>query len=138
MDMITAQEVIRRIEGYFTGGAVRYLTDGEVAKVREAAERDWTPVFPTAPRPMRNGFSERQIAARRRLFERAVANKPAWPTRRFRGRGIVICGGGAKYFPCAWVTLKMLRHLGCTLPIELWYLGARRDVGRDAGARGAA
>ena len=125
MDMITAAEVIRRIEGYFTGGAVRYLTDGEAAKVREAAERHWTPVFPTAPPATINGFSPRQIAARRRLLERAVANKPAWPARRFRGRGIVICGGGTKYFPCAWVAVKMLRHLGCALPIELWHLGAR-------------
>ena len=125
MDMITAAEVIRRIEGYFAGGAVRYLTDGEAAKVREAAERDWTPVFPTAPPATINGFSPRQIAARRRLLERAVASKPAWPARRFRGRGIVICGGGTKYFPCAWVAVKMLRHLGCTLPIELWHLGAR-------------
>ena len=39
------------------------------------------------------------------------------------GRGIVICGGGSRYFPCAWVCIHMLRHLGCTLPIELWHLG---------------
>ena len=40
------------------------------------------------------------------------------------GRGIVICGGGIKYFTCAWVCINMLRHVGCALPIELWYLGA--------------
>lgn len=40
----------------------------------------------------------------------------------FAGRGIVIPGGG-KYFPCAWVCLQMLRELGCSLPIECWYLG---------------
>lgn len=40
-----------------------------------------------------------------------------------RGRGIVICGGGMKYFPGAWVCIKILRHLGCRLPIQLWHLG---------------
>jgi hypothetical protein len=40
-----------------------------------------------------------------------------------KGRGIVICGGGQKYFPCAWVCINMLRRNGCQLPIELWHLG---------------
>jgi hypothetical protein len=37
----------------------------------------------------------------------------------------VICGGGIKYFTCAWVCINRLRDLGCDLPIELWHLGAR-------------
>lgn len=40
-------------------------------------------------------------------------------------RGIVICGGGKRYFTNAWVCIKMLRHKGCTLPIELWHLGSK-------------
>lgn len=36
-------------------------------------------------------------------------------------RGIVIAGGG-KYFASAYVTIRVLRHVGCQLPIELWYL----------------
>jgi hypothetical protein len=47
-----------------------------------------------------------------------------YPQGRFHGRGIVVCGGGPKYFPCAWVCIRMLRHVGCTLPIELWHVGA--------------
>lgn len=43
----------------------------------------------------------------------------------FSGRGIVICGGSQKYFTCAWVCIKMLRHVGCLLPIELWFLGEK-------------
>jgi hypothetical protein len=39
------------------------------------------------------------------------------------GRGIVICGGGTRYFTNAWVCISLLRHLGCGLPIQLWYLG---------------
>ena len=59
----------------------------------------------------------------RALLEAAVENPAPWPAGRFAGRGIVICGGGSKYFPCVWVCVRMLRHLGCTLPIELWHLG---------------
>lgn len=39
------------------------------------------------------------------------------------GRGVVICGGGAKYFSCAWVCINILRKVGCKLPVELWHLG---------------
>jgi hypothetical protein len=57
------------------------------------------------------------------LAEAADAN-PAFPEERFAGRGIVICAGGARMFTCAWITIAMLRrHLGCTLPIEVWHLG---------------
>lgn len=41
----------------------------------------------------------------------------------YNGRGIVICGGGIRYFTCAWVNIHLLRKKGCTLPIELWYTG---------------
>ena len=37
------------------------------------------------------------------------------------GRGIVIPGGGI-YLKSAWVTIRMVRHFGCELPIELWLL----------------
>ena len=42
---------------------------------------------------------------------------------RFAGRGIVICGGGEKYLPSAYVLVRVLRHLGCALPVEIWHLG---------------
>lgn len=45
-------------------------------------------------------------------------------------RGIVTCGGGLKYFPGVWVLAHVLRDLGCTLPIQVWYLGsAEMDPG---------
>ncbi len=46
-----------------------------------------------------------------------------YPEDKFEGRGIVICAGGNKYFTNAWVNVHLLRHHGCTLPIEFWYLG---------------
>lgn len=60
------------------------------------------------------------------LQEQAITSIPAYPASRFKGRGVVIPGGGLKYFPCAWVCINMLRNvLNCNLPIELWYLGER-------------
>ncbi len=40
----------------------------------------------------------------------------------YHGRGLVICGGGIKYGTCVWVLVRMLRRLGCQLPIEVWSL----------------
>jgi hypothetical protein len=41
----------------------------------------------------------------------------------YRGRGIVICGGGITYFTNVWIAISLLRHVGCQLPIQLWHLG---------------
>lgn len=40
------------------------------------------------------------------------------------GRGIVICAGGHRLFTNAWVCVRMLRELGCQLPVQFWHLGA--------------
>lgn len=46
----------------------------------------------------------------------------------YSGRGVVIVGGG-KYWPSAYVSARMLRHVGCALPIQIWYIGTQeRDV----------
>jgi hypothetical protein len=39
------------------------------------------------------------------------------------GRGVVVPGGGPRYFPCTWVCINMLREAGCDWPVELWHLG---------------
>jgi hypothetical protein len=44
---------------------------------------------------------------------------PPYPEQ-FDGRGIVICAGGIRYFACAAVAAKMLRHVGCTLRRWAW------------------
>lgn len=58
----------------------------------------------------------------RRRMERAIDDIPPYPGD-FAGRGVVICGGGRRLLPAAWVCINMLRRLGCELPIELWHLG---------------
>jgi hypothetical protein len=55
-----------------------------------------------------------------RQAAREQAGRPPAPSP-FRGRGVVIPGGG-RYFPGAYVTIRVLRHLGCKLPVELWHL----------------
>lgn len=37
-------------------------------------------------------------------------------------RGIVICSGGDKYFRSTVIILKALRYMGCTLPVEWFYV----------------
>ena len=59
----------------------------------------------------------------RERLDAEAAQEFVYPAEQFRGRGIVIPAGGMKYFPCAWVCIKMLRRFGCTLPIEVWHLG---------------
>lgn len=114
MDMITPADVIQRIEYYFRGGACQFLRPDEVRRAARAVREtrgncydDQTLTLSSAP-----------LAC-----ARFIAQLPE-PPPSFSGRGVVICGGGAKYFTPAWVCIKMLRRLGCVLPIELWHLGA--------------
>jgi Mannosyltransferase putative/Glycosyltransferase family 9 (heptosyltransferase) len=114
MDLISSAEVIRSIETYLEGGACRGLarTEARAASRAVAATSDWT--LDAAPL---NFYSAPEAAAR---FIRTIPKYPGG----FRGRGIVLCGGGPRLFSNAWVCIRMLRRAGCSLPIELWHLGA--------------
>ena len=196
MDMITAEEVIRRIELYFQGGVCRYLDGGKAnagqnghakaqklvtlafAPPERGMKRNNEPLTletalermddfieslsacpggkengkgPPSPRPSPPG--EGEVAPPAGLSERSdnpsrVETGPAVPASlpllgeragvradvvlsvpSFTGRGIVICGGGRKYFPCAWVCIQMLRRLGCQLPVQIWHLGPKEMEG---------
>ena len=65
-----------------------------------------------------------ELVRQRAMLEAVCAIEFPFPEGRFAGRGIVICGGGAKYFPCVYVLVRLLRHLRCRLPVEVWHLGA--------------
>ena len=43
-----------------------------------------------------------------------------YPEGAFRGRGIVMTGGGAKYTVTSYLAVSMLRRAGCDLPVEMW------------------
>ena len=113
MDMISSRDVIRRIEGYFAGGVARYLTPAEselaLAGQRATSENS----YDNQPLNLHNA---------RVACEAYLTNLPPYPGGD-RDRGIIICAGGETYFTCAWVCLQILRRLGCTLPIQFWYLG---------------
>jgi hypothetical protein len=63
-----------------------------------------------------------------RRADRFLAAVPGYPAKRFRGRGAVIAGGGDRYFPSLYVTVRALRHVGWRLPIQVWYLGRNNEM----------
>ena len=70
-----------------------------------------------------------EIQSHRQKLDRLCHAKMIYPRGLYSGRGIVICGGGRKYFPCAWVCVRMLRYLKCSLPIQIWHLGKKEMSG---------
>jgi len=65
-------------------------------------------------------------AAHRELARRSWDSVPEFPDN-CQGRGVVVTGGG-KYFISAYVTIRVLREVGCTLPIELWHFDGEIDL----------
>jgi ADP-heptose:LPS heptosyltransferase len=113
LDMITAEAVVGRIQTYFEGGSLHYLSAEECTAAATgvaATAKNW---YEDEPLNYSSAGTACDAAASRSL--------PAMPPS--EGRGIVICGGGVRYFTCAWVCINMLRQLGCKLPVEVWHLG---------------
>lgn len=120
MDMITPGEVTRRIQLYFDGGAIRFLSVAEHAAAALGVEATKANPFDDEPLNLHNAGPQFDEAAKTLVEER-----PRW-----HGRGIVICGGGITYFTNAWVCVTMLRRAGCDLPIEVWHLGQKEMSAR--------
>lgn len=73
---------------------------------------------------------EPELLRHRGMLEAVCEVEFLFPEERFAGRGVVICGGGERYLPSTYVLVRLLRHLGCRLPIEVWHLGkAEMPVG---------
>src|ERR1043166_771294 len=115
MDLITPAEVIRRIELYFHGGALEYLAPRQRQAVNRGVRATATNAYDQQPLNLPSAGMG---------CDRFIQTIPAYPDR-YRGRGIVIGGGGPRYFTNAWVCINMLRRLGCQLPIQLWHLGRK-------------
>lgn len=113
MHMITPEEVIRRIESYYSGGILRPLTKRQYSAAQRGVHATAHNDFDREPLTI---HSAGQACDK---FAESIREYP----QQFEGRGIVICAGGIKYFTNAWVCIKMLRRLGCHLPIQLWHLG---------------
>lgn len=57
-------------------------------------------------------------------FHDASLIAPEWPNPvGYQHRGITICGGGWRFFPSVYVTIRMIRETGCDMPIQVWCLG---------------
>lgn len=113
MDMISAAEVIRRIETYFGGGSLPYLDAPRAGAARRGVARSLNnPAFDEAP----------NLLTVRTSLAQAIKKIPPCP-KHFLGRGIVICGGGHEDLRHAQGTVRQLRRLGCVLPVQLWFLG---------------
>jgi ADP-heptose:LPS heptosyltransferase len=115
MSMIPSAEVIRRIELYFRGGRLRYLNEPQRRAATLGVQTTHKSHYDAAPLNLHSAG----MACDRFISE--IPPAPGWPTE----RGIVICGGGRKYFTPAWVCIRMLRYLGCRLPIQVWHLGRK-------------
>jgi ADP-heptose:LPS heptosyltransferase len=115
MDLIRPAEVIHRIERYFEGGCRRYLTPMEVAAGRKG-------VLETAVNNI--DFLPLTVPNARYASERYIRSLPKTLSGNYDGNGIVICAGGPSN-ASAWICLKVLRQLGCSLPVQVWYSGVR-------------
>ena len=63
-----------------------------------------------------------------RKWQKYISMTPSFDDRIFRGRGIVICGGGLRYIGSLWLTIKMLREQGSVLPIEIFGFGGEQPT----------
>lgn len=115
MDMIGADEVVRRIESYFDGGLLRYL-----APIHSGAAQRAIRASRAASHPFERGVN--WLNARRRL-KTFVKSIPAPPSK-LAGRGLVFCGWGASLVERSLKLLGQLREDGCHLPAQLWLPGA--------------
>jgi glycosyltransferase involved in cell wall biosynthesis/ADP-heptose:LPS heptosyltransferase len=113
LDIISATQVIHRIELYFQGGVQNYLTQAQARAADSVLAYGHSVSW---------NNEELTYYSHRNAAEEFIATMPPYP-RAYEGRGIVICGGGTTYFTNAWVGINILRQVGCRLPIQLWYLG---------------
>lgn len=130
LDLISADEVIRRLSMCLSGmRPAQAEPRPEAAPLRidsrGALEKPGQPPLGAEAAGPRT-VSE---ATARRLMDEAIGSIPPCPDH-FRGRGIVVCAGG-RYLPGAWILLKMLHRVGCTLPVQLWHLGQREFTAPD-------
>lgn len=94
--------------------------DAEVTAVLDqlrSGRSSWQPGYWLA---RKNANARRAL---KQFIDDAAGEAKAAQCPEFTGRGIVVLGGGEKYFTAAYVCVSLLRKLGCKLPVEWWYLG---------------
>jgi len=66
-------------------------------------------------------MSDADVLKARNQWKDYMGRIPEYPGELFGGRGIVTTGGGLKYMVPTIVSIYMIRHVGCMLPIEVWF-----------------
>jgi len=97
---------------------------------REWSVEECKALLKQPPGPWPSGWSGMPniVKAFQELFDEAARAAPEKPaTEWIHPRGIVICGGGWRFFPSLYVTVRQIRAHGCRLPIQIWYLGDRGE-----------
>lgn len=110
MDMITAEEVIRRIELYLAGGSCRVLRRTELAAARRAVERSL--VEPRFEATVNLGTVVGALAD-------ASRTAATHPRPEMHGRGVVILSVGKRGVGVL-EQVRELRRSGCPWPVECW------------------
>jgi hypothetical protein len=77
---------------------------------------------PERPRKREWVKNRRVQEAHRIAMRRYLESIPSYPFDR-EGRGVIICGGGPKYAIGIYVHIRMLRHLGSGLSVQVWHRG---------------
>ena len=112
MNMIRPDEVIRRIQTYFDGGANRFLTPSE----QRAAERAVR--LSQADR----GFDTTiNLGSLRAALDAAVRETHRAKAPAMEGRGIILLVDANEEWAHALASARTIRALGCELPIECWH-----------------
>jgi ADP-heptose:LPS heptosyltransferase len=113
LDLISPAEVIRRIELYFRGGTLHYLSPRQQAGAKLGISRTADNRFDQGPLNLHNaGLAGDEF----------VQRLPPYPAG-YAGKGIILCVGGRRSPARAWENIVKLRRAGCTLPIQIWHLG---------------
>ncbi len=113
MDMITADDAIRRIELFLEGQERKSRRSAQVIRSQVPAQK----VRSTNDNP------PLEIETVHRVIANAFEHTQTYPESRFSGRGVVVVAGGPAYLACAWVCVSMLRRTGCDLPVQIWHFG---------------
>ena len=78
--------------------------------------------------PIPDGWAHRpEVITRHGEALREILQAQIPPPAKCSGRGILWVGGG-KYWPGILVGLKLLREMGCQLPVQIWHRGAEEPV----------
>jgi ADP-heptose:LPS heptosyltransferase len=112
MDMITAEEVIRRVELYFTGGANRFLSIRQQPAARRAIQRSLVgPRFETTI----------HLGTVRAALDLAATEARAAVAPALKGRGILLLVAAAEEIVEALAGMRWVRASADHLPIECWH-----------------